>query len=404
MISFLTTNARWLATGFMLAFAASFGQTWFISLFAGDIRATYGLTNGQWGAIYTAATLASAALLFSRGALVDTMRLSRLTLVVTLLFAVAAGLMAVSGSIFFLLLAVFGLRFCGQGMFSHMSVTSIGRWFDATRGRAIAISGLGHPAGEALLSVPFVLIAAAIGWRQTWGLVAVLLLVVVLPLLMALMREDRAPHGQAEPREVPGMGARHWTRAEAARHWLFPMLIPVFLTPSFIGTVLFFHQVHVSDVKGWTLAQMAPGYAVWATVSVMSSLVGGWASDRFGPERLLPVIFLPMGLGMCLLGPATLPAHWIAVLGIVALSQGAYGATVGSLLPRLYGTRHLGAVRALQVVLMVIASAIGPGLTGLLIDLGLDFPSQGLGLGLWCFALSVLMLPVAFSAQKALQA
>ena len=76
MLSFLTANARWLSTGFLLTFASSFGQTWFISLFAGEVRAAHGLSNGGWGGLYTIATLASAALLFSRGALVDTMRLS----------------------------------------------------------------------------------------------------------------------------------------------------------------------------------------------------------------------------------------------------------------------------------------------------------------------------------------
>jgi predicted negative regulator of RcsB-dependent stress response len=40
MLRFLTENLRWLATGFLLAIGSSFGQTYFISLFAGEIRET----------------------------------------------------------------------------------------------------------------------------------------------------------------------------------------------------------------------------------------------------------------------------------------------------------------------------------------------------------------------------
>lgn len=402
MLAFVTTNLRWLATGFLLAFASSFGQTWFISLFAGEIREAYGLSNGEWGAIYTVATLASAVLLFSRGALVDTMPLSRLALIVTLLFAGASGLMAVSNTVWLLTLAVFLLRFCGQGMFTHMAITSIGRWFHATRGRAIALAGLGHPIGEALLPLPFVLLIGWIGWRSTWGLTSVVLLFVVLPFLMLLLAQDREPTGEATARAGTGLQDRHWTRTDVVRHWLFPAMIPFLLTPGFIGTVLFFHQVHVSEVKGWTLAQMAPGYAVWATVSVVMSLAGGWASDRFGPERLLPVVLVPMGLGMFLIGPAQSPLAWIVALGVVAISQGTLQSLIGAFLPRVYGTRHLGSVRSLQTVLMVISSAIGPGITGLLIDWGIDFPAQGIGMGLWCIALSVMLLSVSIKLRREL--
>ena len=146
MVGFLIENRRWLGTGLLLAFASSFGQTWFISLFAGEIRAEYGLSDGQWGALYTVATLSSAALLLSRGSLADTMALSRLAPLVALVFAGAAAAMALGSAVWQLGIAVFLLRFCGQGMFSHIAITAMGRWFVAARGRAVAISGLGYSA------------------------------------------------------------------------------------------------------------------------------------------------------------------------------------------------------------------------------------------------------------------
>ena len=170
-------------------------------------------------------------------------------------------------------------------------------------------------------------------------------------------------------------------------HWLFPALIPFLLTPGFIGTVIFFHQVHIAEVKGWSLAAMAPAYPAYAGVTVTAALAAGWACDRFGPARLLPILLIPMGLAMLFLGATATVWGWVGVLAVLGLTQGMQNAFCGAFLPHVYGTDHLGAVRALTVALMVVSTAIGPGLTGLVIDLGVTFPEQGMALGLWSLAL-----------------
>lgn len=397
MRDFILDNRRWLATGVVLTFGSSFGQTWFISLFAGDIRASYGLSDGDWGALYTLATLASAALLLSRGGLADTMALSRLVTLISLLFAFACLGMAFGQTVWLLGFSVFLLRFCGQGMFTHMGVTAMGRWFVASRGKAVSIANLGHPVGEVLLPLPLVLLIAWIGWRATWGVTAVVIVALVLPLLLILLARDRRPIGvgvTAAEIGAPGLQDRHWRRGAVLRHWLFWALVPMILTPGFIGTVVFFHQAHVGEVKGWSLIAMAPAYAGFAGATVVTSLIAGWACDRFGPERLLPVMLLPMGAAMLLIGPAEGAWVWTLALGIVGVTQGISGALWGALLPRVYGTNHLGAVRAVIVAVMVVSTAIGPGLTGLMIDRGIDFPAQGLVMAVWCDVFSLAMVPV----------
>jgi MFS family permease len=390
MVRFLADNARWLAAGVLLTFASSFGQTWFISLFAGEIKVVYRLTDGTWGSLYTLATLGSAALLLTAGSMADTVRLGRLAPAMALLFAAAGLILAFSQSLWMMVVALFLLRFCGQGMFSHIAMTAMGRWFRARRGQAVSIANLGYPGGEMILPVATVLIIAAIGWQATWVLVSLILAFAVAPVLFVLLSSSRQPQGMAEGGGAAGLGGRHWTRGEVLGHWLFPALLPIVLTPGFIGTVVFFHQVHVAEVKGWTLAQMAPGYAVFASVTVASALVTGWASDRFGPHRVLPVLLLPTGIGVALIGPAEAVWGWFAALGFIGLTQGMSSALWGALLPAVYGTQRLGAVRSMVTTVMVVSTAIGPGITGLLIDWGIDFPQQTLALAGWCLALSGL--------------
>lgn len=394
MLDFLRANLRWLGAGFLLTFASAFGQTWFISLFAGAIKDAHGLSDGGWGGLYTIATLAAAALMFWRGSMADTVPLSRLALVTSLVFAGAALGMAWAPSLWVLLPALFVLRFCGQGMFSHIAMTAMGRWFEARRGQAVSIANLGHPAGEAALPVATVLVIGAIGWRPAWALVAALLVLVLAPLLALLLSESRAPQGVAHVAARPGLDGRHWQRRDAMRHWLLPALVPVLLTPGFIGTVVFFHQVHVAEVKGWALVDMAPGYSAFAATTVLSAFASGWLADRFGPHRLLPVLLLPTGLGVALIGPAESVAAWYVALGVIGLTQGLSQALWGTLLPFVYGTRNLGSIRAMATTIMVVSTAIGPGITGALIDRGIDFPTQSLAMGGWCMVLALGCLAI----------
>jgi len=391
---FLRENARWLATGLLLALGSSFGQTYFIALFAGEIREAYGLSDGQWGGIYTIATLCSAALLIALGGRADTVRLSRLAVIVAAVLAVAALLMAFGQSVWLLVLTVFLLRFCGQGMMTHMKATAMARWFVATRGRAMAITNLGYPVGEALLPLLVIGVVATIGWRATWGVTAAVIVLVLIPLLILLLSQDRAPKGSNGGRGAPGLHGRHWTRSEVLAHPLFYAFIPFLLTPGFIGTVVFFHAVHVAEVKGWTLVDLGPSYSTYAIASVTMGFVSGSLADRFGSVRLLPFALIPMALGMFLIGPAETPLGWAVALALVGVTQGMAATLGGTLMPTLFGTDHLGSVRAIATAIMVVSTAIGPGLTGWIIDLGVDYPDQGIAQGLWCLFISISMVPV----------
>ena len=70
-ISFLITNKLWLLAGFLLALSSSFGQTFFISIFAVEIMSSFNLSNSDWGSIYASGTLMAAAVMIYTGGLVD---------------------------------------------------------------------------------------------------------------------------------------------------------------------------------------------------------------------------------------------------------------------------------------------------------------------------------------------
>lgn len=388
-LAFLRDNARWLAGGFLLTFFSTIGQTVFIALSAGHIRAEYGLSHGDWGAVYMAGTLASALTLPYLGPIVDRYRVRGVVLLVLPMLALGAVSMALSQHVFTLVLTVYLLRLFGQGMTPHTAYTATARWFAAQRGRALSLVILGHNAGDAVLTIGFVTLAGLIGWRYGWLVAAGLLLIVALPLTAMLVSVDRKPSASdPAPRVVD---ARDWTRAEVLRDPIFYLALLGLMAPGFIVTVALFHQVYLVELRGWRLEVFASAYIVWATVNSLFTILSGQLIDRFSGLAMLPFVLLPLGAACIVLG--TLDAWWTPFLfmALVGMSNGLSTTLFGVVWPEVYGLRHLGSIRSLGVSAGVLASAAGPGLTGYLIDAGVHYPYQLVAMGLYCgFACLVL--------------
>ena len=394
-IRFIRANAPFLAVGALLSFLSSFGQTFFISIFAGEIRETFDLSNGDWGVIYMIGTGASAAVMVFAGMLADVFRVRTLGITVVLLLGVSCLLMAWNPYAAFLPFVIFALRFTGQGMTSHVAVVAMARWFIATRGRALAVAGLGFMVGEATLPLIMVWLKSMIDWRTLWVCFAVFCALASI-VLFRLLKLERAPRSAASDDQSMGMDDRHWTRSEALRNPVFWAMAPAVMSFSGFGTAFWFHQVHFAEIKGFTHLALVSVFPLGTATLATSTIIFGWAIDRFGGVRLLPFYLLPYVIAFVL--------HWYApALGWTALAvilMGLAGGGQATLLnacwAEFYGTKNLGSIKSAATALMVLGSAVGPGLSGLLIDAGVGFEAQMLGYAA-CFALAAVLLlyPVA---------
>jgi MFS family permease len=363
-----------------MTFASSFGQTFFIALFADPLRSVTGLGHGGWGTLYAAATLGSALAIGAVGQLADRRPMALPAAGVLGLLALGAVAMSAVEAIWLLGVAVFLLRFAGQGMASHVAMTAAARWFQATRGRALALVSLGHPLGEAVLPAVVVALTAWLGWRATWLAVALGLVVLLLPLVIrlgALERTPRNPRARAAAGGAPaGLDGRHWRRGQVLRHPVFWALLPGVLASPFMGTAVLFQAAPLMAAKGWSLELYAAAFPAYAALSVAGGLASGLLVDRFGPIRLVPFVLLPLAAGLGLVATATAPLAIFAVLGLIGLSTGAIFTLMAALFAELYGTLHLGAVRGLVSSFTVFGTALAPGVTGLLLDAGVGLEAQ----------------------------
>lgn len=398
MFDFLRSNARWLSAGFLLTLLSGFGQTYFISLFAGEIRAEFGLSHGEWGGIYTLGTGASAALMVWTGGLTDRFRVRAMAMVIMPLLMIACFMMAGIMAVWMLPVVIFALRFTGQGMMSHLSLVAMSRWFIAARGRALAISGLGYSVGEAFLPMLFVALLAIFDWRLLWvvsGMVAVL----GLPALLALLRSERTPQSFAESDQSLGMQSRHWSRAEAIRHPLFWMMFPALLGPSAFGTAFFFHQVYFAELKSLTHLELVSLFPIYTGGSIVMMIISGWLLDRLGTPKLIPWYQVPIGIGFVVFGlTGSLSGVVIGVL-FFAMTSGANATLPNAFWAEFYGTKHIGSIKAMATAIMVLGSAIGPGLTGAFIDMGIGLETQFVWVGAF-FAFATAMMVIGIGRAK----
>ena len=121
---------------------------------------------------------------------------------------------------------------------------------------------------------------------------------------------------------------------------------------------------------------------------VATSFLAGFVVDRLGPTRILPVILLPLGVAIAVLSLPGGVSIWFLVLAGAALTNGMMVTGRGNALADALRHRWIGGVKALATSFLVLSTAIGPGVTGALIDLGITFPQQALasppGVSAWC--------------------
>mgnify|MGYP002002001744 FL=1 len=382
---FISVEWRFLLFGMIMAFWSSLGQTFFISLFSDDIRAALDLSHGDFGTYYAIATTASAISLLWLGKLADTMRLEKLALFILISLCVAAVFFSQVNSVVMLVIGLYLLRMFGQGMMTHVYSTAMARRYVAARGRAISIAQLGHTLSESIGPASVVALHAILDWRTIWIILPASALCLVAPFLRQLTRRTALQDGEGveglsadEPDSMNAGTANgqtassgHWRRRDVLadpRFWL--AILWLVAVPSFVLTGLLFHQLFLAEAKGVALSHWTASYVLYALFAVIGSLTIGQLIDRFSARRVAPHSLLPNALacGALLFGSVDIGVPLFFIF--FGLAIGMPHTANAALIAEIYGTRFIGEIKALFMLVSVFASALSPMIMGVMIDSG----------------------------------
>jgi len=398
---FAKNDLKLLAFGFAVAVFSSFGQTYFIGVYREPISVAFGLSNSDFGLYYMMVTIGSAVGLNQFGHLIDHMPLRRYAAWLVMLLALACLFMGLAGPVILLFGAMVLVRLLGQGMMVHAAMTTMSRYFERNRGRAVAIAGLGMPVGQAVFPPLAVFLMTLMTWQSSWLVFSGICLAVALPLVLYLLRHHEKHHADwltattAAGQTDGAVGGKVWRRRDVVRDYRFYLMLPALIVTPFWITAVFFFAAEIADSKGWTMQAFTGFYWLYALGAGVTPLLGGALVDHFGGRRLLPwyppVMALGLYVGLISSGSAGI-GLFLALMGLVL---GAAGPVNNAMWAEIYGTRYLGEIKALATSLLVLSTALAPYLIGLFLDSGVAFETLLVAGIVHSLVSSLLVLPVA---------
>ena len=368
---FKSLSLKVIIFGFIFTFFSSFGQSFFLGLFNSSIRETLSITHGQFGSIYASATLLSSFLLIWVGKKIDDINIFRFALYVTLLLAFSCFFFSKISSIVFLFIAVFLMRFSGQGLMSHTATTTISRFFTKSRGKALSIGWFGLSTAEFILPVLIVYLLTLTAWQNIWLSISVLILFFLPFIAFALIknlnfdsREDVNDQNFVE-KEI-----KNWTRVEVLKDYRFYIVCLNMLAMPWIATGVFVYQSYITESKEWGEFVIAQSFMAYSVLSVITLLGSGFLIDKFTSRKLLIFMNIPLLISMLVLFYLDISISAFIFLGLIGISNGLANVLGSSTWAEIYGVKYIGSIKALTTALMVFSTAFGTALFGLLIDKG----------------------------------
>ena len=380
--------------GFIFTFFSSFGQSYFLGLFNSSIREALSITHGQFGSIYASATLCSSLLLIWVGKKIDDVNIFKFAFFVTILLSFACFFFSRVTSVFLLFIAIFLMRFSGQGMMSHTASTTISRYFTKTRGRALSISWFGLSSAEFIMPVLMVYLLTIIDWQNLWLIFSISVLIILPIVSFLLIKNLNLDSREANDENIKHVEIKQWRRRDVLKDYRFYIISSNMLAMPWIFTGFAVFQSFVQTSKGWGPYVIAQSFMSYSIFSVLTLFLSGFLIDKFTSRKLLIYMNIPLLLSVIVLFLFDTPITAFLFLGLVGISNGFANILGSSTWAELYGVKYLGSIKALTTALMVFATAFGTALFGFLIDIGFTVGDITVVSGAYIFISLILLFLV----------
>ena len=388
---FKSLSLKVIIFGFIFTFFSSFGQSFFLGLFNSSIRETLSITHGQFGSIYASATLLSSIVLVWIGKKIDDVNILKFASYVIIFLSASCFIFSKISSVIFLFVGIFLMRLAGQGLSSHTATTTISRFFEKNRGRALSTGWLGLSLAEFMMPVLIVFLLTFIEWRDIWVSISILV-ILVLPVVTFLLVKDVKLDTREESKiEENNKEIKQWKRIEVLKDYRFYIICMTMLAMPWIATGSFVYQSFISSSKEWGPYVIAQSFMAYSILSVITLFISGFLIDKFSSRKLLIYMNIPLLFGTIVLYYFDASLSSFVFFGLVGVTNGLANVLGSSTWAEIYGVKYIGSIKALTTALMVFSTAFGTALFGFLIDIGFSIEDIAVVSGNYIFGSIILL-------------
>ena len=287
------------------------------------------------------------------------------------------------------------MRLAGQGLATHTATTTISRYFEKNRGRALSTCWLGLSLADFTMPVLIVFLLTFIEWRDIWISISILIIIILPVTTYSLVRNVKLDSREdSSKKNETRRETKQWKRIEVLKDYRFYVICMTMLAMPWIATGTFVYQSFISTSKGWGPYVIAQSFMAYSIFSVITLFVSGFLIDKFSSRRLLIYMNMPLLIATFVLFYFDSSFSSFIFLGLIGISNGLANVLGSSTWAEIYGVKYIGSIKALTTALMVFSTAFGTALFGILIDNGLSIEQIAIVSGVYILCSIILLFLV----------
>ena len=261
------------------------------------------------------------------------------------------------------------MRLSGQGLSSHTATTTISRFFEKNRGRALSAGWLGLSLAEFILPVLIVFLLTFIEWRDIWISISILVIIVLPIATYFLVKDIKLDTREESKKDIVYKEIKQWKRIEVLKDYRFYIICMTMLAMPWIATGAWVFQSYMTSSKDWGPYVIAQSFMVYSVLSVITLFISGFLIDKFSSRKLLIYMNIPLFFATVILFYFDAEISSFFFFGLIGITNGLANVLGSSTWAEIYGVKYIGSIKALTTALMVFATAFGTALFGILIDI-----------------------------------
>ena len=285
------------------------------------------------------------------------------------------------------------MRLSGQGLMSHASTTTISRFFERSRGKALSTIWFGLSTAEFILPVLVTYFFLIYSWRTVWQGIAILIILllpfVILNTIKSVNLDSREADNNSKLKKIK---IKSWRRRDVIKDYRFYIVSLNMLAMPWMATGIFVYQSFITESKMWALYTIPKAFMVYSITSIATLFISGFLVDKFTGRKLILYMNLPLLLAMFTLFNFNHEIFAYVFLGLIGISNGLANILGSSTWAEIYGVKYIGSIKALTTAFMVFSTAFGTAVFGLLIDNGFTIENIAFAGGAYIVISLVLLI------------